>query len=293
MSEQPRLHDTITFLSDYGLADEFVGVVHSVLRSIAPHAAVVDLTHNIPAHDVRAGALCLARAAQYMCPGVVLAVVDPGVGTDRRAIAVEVGAGQSFLVGPDNGLLAPAVSMVGGADGAVNLSNADYQLPAPGPTFAGRDVFAPAAAHLAGGVDLYELGEPIDPGTLLPGLLPVPSPTEDGLAAEVLWVDTYGNVQLNVGAEDVEGWGDRIGLRWGDDSRRTARRVDAYAHLGPSDIGLVVDSYGLESVVVPRGSAAALLGLAAGDEVRLVRYDDGTDPRPDGVTTPVELQRRR
>jgi S-adenosylmethionine hydrolase len=262
-----------------------------VLRSIAPHAAVVDLTHGIPAHDVRAGALCLARAAQYLCPGVVLAVVDPGVGTDRRAIAVEVGEGQSFLVGPDNGLLAPAVSMVGGADRAVSLTNGEYQIPAPGPTFAGRDIFAPAAAHLASGVDLYELGEPVDPMSLLPGVLPVPNPTEDGLAAEVLWVDTYGNVQLNIGAEDVEGWGDRIGLRWAEDERRTARRVDAYDQLAANDIGLVLDSYGLESVVVPRGSAAARLGLAAGDEVRLVRYDDD-GPAP-GISTPVELQRRR
>jgi S-adenosyl-L-methionine hydrolase (adenosine-forming) len=278
---------TITFLSDYGYADEFVGVVRSVLRSIAPDVEVVDLTHGIPAHDVRAGALCLARAAQYLCPGVVLAVVDPGVGTDRRAIAVEVGAGQSFLVGPDNGLLAPAVSMVGGADRAVSLTNEAYQLVAPGPTFAGRDVFAPAAAHLTSGVDLYELGEPIDPMLLLPAVIPVADPTDEGIVAEVLWVDRYGNAQLNVGAEDIDGWGDRIGLRWGDDERRTARRVAAYGGLGRGDIGLVLDSYGLESIVVPRGSAAAVLGLAAGDEVRLVRYDD--EPGP-GV--PVRLQRQ-
>jgi S-adenosyl-L-methionine hydrolase (adenosine-forming) len=281
---------TISFLSDYGLADEFVGVVHSVLRSIAPHAAVIDITHGIPRHDVRAGALCLARSAQYLCPGVVLAVVDPGVGTDRRAIAVEVGGGQSFLVGPDNGLLAPAVSMVGGADRAVSLTNEAYQLAAPGPTFAGRDVFAPAAAHIASGVDIAELGDLVDPMSLLPGVLPVPSDTADGLAAEVLWVDTYGNVQLNVGPDDIEGWGDRIGLRWSD-NRRTAKVVDTYELLSGGDVGLVVDSYGLESVVVPRGSAAAVLGLTAGDEVHLVRYDD--DAPTAGVTTPVELQRRR
>ena len=289
-SPQLRLHRTISFLSDYGLVDEFVGVVHSVLRSLAPHAAVVDITHGIPRHDVRSGALCLARSAQYLCPGVVLAVVDPGVGTDRRAIAVEVGDGQSFLVGPDNGLLAPAVSMVGGADRAVSLTNDEYQLAAPGPTFAGRDVFAPAAAHLASGVDLYELGEPVDPMSLLPGVLPVATSIDDGLAAEVLWVDTYGNVQLNVGPDDIEGWGDRIGLRWGD-NRRTAKVVDTYELLNGGDVGLVLDSYGLEAVVVPRGSAAALLGLAAGDELHLIRYDD--DAPATGVTTPVELQRRR
>lgn len=286
-----RQHDTVTFLSDYGHADEFVGVVHSVLRSIAPHAAVVDLTHEIPPHDVRAGALCLARAAQYLCPGVVLAVVDPGVGTARRAIAVEVGGGQSVLVGPDNGLLAPAVSMVGGADRAVSLTSDEHQLPAPGPTFAGRDVFAPAAAHLCNGVDLYELGDPVDPATLLPGVLPVATLDGDALAAEVLWVDRYGNAQLNVGPDDLDGWGDRIGLRWGDGESRTARRADAYAGLGPSDIGLVVDSYGLISVAIARGSAASVLRLSAGDEIRLVRYEGDEQPTP-GISTPVELQRR-
>jgi S-adenosylmethionine hydrolase len=284
--------ETVTFLSDYGHADEFVGVVHSVIRSLAPHAAVVDLTHEIPPHDVRAGALCLARAVQYLCPGVVLAVVDPGVGTARRAVALEVGAGQSFLVGPDNGLLAPAVAMVGGADRAVSLTNAEYQIPAPGPTFAGRDVFAPAAAHLCNGVDLYELGEPVDTSSLLPAVMPVPHLDGDTLSAEVLWVDRYGNAQLNVGAEDLEGWGERIGLRWGDGESRTARWVHAYDDLTPTDIGLLVDSYGLVTVSVARGSAASRLGLRASEELRLVRLDaDAAGDAPVGVTTPVQLRR--
>ena len=162
-------YDTISFLSDYGHDDEFVGVVQSVIRAIAPEVAVIDVTHQVPPHDVRAGGLALARSAQYLCPGVVLAVVDPGVGGARRAVAVEVGDGASVLVGPDNGLLAPAVALVGGADRAVELTEPDYQLEAPGPTFAGRDVFAPAAAHLCAGVDLAELGPEIDPAGLLPG----------------------------------------------------------------------------------------------------------------------------
>ena len=125
--------DTITFLSDYGAGDEFVGVVKSVIRQIAPHVTVVDLTHEVPPYDVRAGSLTLSRSAQYLCPGVVLAVVDPGVGTERRAIAVEVGGGQSYLVGPDNGLLAGAVAMCGGATAAVELSNADVPARRAGP----------------------------------------------------------------------------------------------------------------------------------------------------------------
>src|SRR5688572_10992104 len=140
-----RAYDTVSFLSDYGTQDEFVGVVKSVIRSLAPGAVVIDLTHEIPPHDLRSAGLALVRSAQYLAPGVILAVVDPGVGTERRAVAVEVGDGMSTLVGPDNGLLAPAVAMVGGATRAFVLDNDEYHLPAPGPTFAGRDVFAPAA----------------------------------------------------------------------------------------------------------------------------------------------------
>ena len=164
---------TISFLSDYGTADEFVGVVKSVIRQLAPDAVVIDVTHDVPRFDVRAGGLTLARAAQYLAPGVVLAVVDPGVGTDRRRIAIEVGDGESVLVGPDNGLLAPAVAMVGGATRAFELTSTEHRLEAPGPTFDGRDVFAPAAAHLSTGVPLEALGPEIDPITLLPGILPV------------------------------------------------------------------------------------------------------------------------
>ena len=150
-------YDTISFLSDFGHQDEFVGVVHSVIRSITPDVEVVDITHGITAHDVRAGALALARSVQYLCPGVVLGVVDPSVGTDRRAVAIEVGDGASVLVGPDNGLLASAVAMVGGATRAVELTNEQFQLPRLGTTFDGRDIFAPAAAHLCSGVELGAL----------------------------------------------------------------------------------------------------------------------------------------
>ena len=281
-----RRYETITFLSDYGLADEFVGVVKSVIRSIAPDVTVIDLTHDVEPHDVRGGGLTLARSAQYLVPGVVLAVVDPGVGTPRRGIAIEVGDGQSILVGPDNGLLAPAVAMVGGADRAVALDNPEYQLPAPGPTFAGRDVFAPAAAHLCNGVDLEELGRAIDPSTLIPGLMPVSREEDGGIVADVLWVDRFGNAQLNVDPDDLASWGDRIRLRFGDASR-TARRVETYALLKTGEVGLVVDSYGLLAVSIDRGSAAHELGLHAGDPITLDRLVDEEDN-----TVRVELGRR-
>jgi hypothetical protein len=151
-------YDTITFLSDYGLTDGFVGVVHSVIRSIAPEVAVIDLTHGIEPYDVRGGGLALARSAPYLCPGVVLAVIDPAVGTSRRPIAVEIGDGAAVLVGPDNGLLAPVVQLYGGATRAVEITNEIYMLPTDSATFDGRDIFAPVAAHLCMGVELTDLG---------------------------------------------------------------------------------------------------------------------------------------
>jgi S-adenosylmethionine hydrolase len=268
----------ITFLSDYGLRDEFVGVVHSVIRSIAPHVAVIDLTHEIPAYDVRAGSLTLGRAAQYLCAGVVLAVVDPGVGTQRRGVAIEVGDGQSYLVGPDNGLLASAVAMSGGATAAVELANPDYQLPAPGPTFAGRDVFAPGAAHLCNGVPLRELGPAIDPVSLLPGLLPLTREDGDAVVAEVLWVDRFGNCQLNVDPDEVAAMGPYVQMRWGNDVR-TAQRQTTYEGIEAGQVGLVVDSYGMLSVCLGKRSASAELRLPVGTEVTLqAPVDDDTPP---------------
>ncbi len=280
-------YDTISFLSDFGHQDEFVGVVHSVLRSIAPDVGVVDITHGIRAHDVRAGALALARSAQYLCPGVVLAVVDPGVGTDRKAVAVEVGDGISVLVGPDNGVLASAVALVGGATRAVELTNEEFQLPRLGSTFDGRDVFAPAAAHLAMGVDLLELGPELPATALMPGLLPIIDIEDGGLVLEVLWIDTYGNVQLNIGPDDLTEWGDPFLLTVGD-RKETIGVRPAYRSLATNEVGAIIDSSGLVSLCVNGASAAAHLGLSAGDELRI----DKLDGPPPGQATPVTLGRK-
>ncbi len=283
-------YDTVSFLSDYGTADEFVGVVHSVLRQLAPEVGVIDVTHHVPRHDVRAGGLTLARSVQYLAPGVVLAVVDPGVGGNRRAIAVEVGDGASVLVGPDNGLLAPAVAMVGGATRAVELTAVEYQLAAPGPTFAGRDVFAPVAAHLCNGVDLLELGAELDVHGLVPGMIPITREEDGALVAEVLWTDGFGNLQLNVDPDEIAAFGDRIELRFDGRVRTGVRRV-TYGEIPVGEVGLVVDSYGLVSIAVDRASAAEELGIGTGDEVVLVPLDD--DGRATGgVVTPVALGRR-
>ena len=284
-------YPTIYFLSDYGTVDEFVGVVHSVIRQISPPTAVVDVTHEIPAHDIRAGGLALARAAQYLAPGVVLAVVDPGVGTARRAIAVEVGDGAAVFVGPDNGLLAPAVAMVGGATRAVELTNDAYQLGAPGPTFAGRDVFAPAAAHLCAGVPIDELGDEVDTNGLMPAMVPITRIENDALIAEVLWTDRYGNLQLNVDPDEVASWGDRIGLRF-EGRNRTGTRHDTYAEIQTGEVGLVVDSYGLLSIAVDRASASEDLGIGTGAEVQLVLLTDDEPVGPPSITTPVVLREK-
>ena len=290
-------YDTISFLSDYGHADEFVGVVHSVIAAIAPHVRVVDVTHGVAACDVRAGGLALARAAQYLLPGVVLAVVDPGVGTDRRPVAVEVGDGASVLVGPDNGLLAPAVALVGGAGRAVELAGGDYRLeaqPELGSTFDGRDVFAPAAAHLCCGVPLSALGPPIDPATLMPGMLPLSSRDGDDLVAEVLWIDRFGNCQLNLDPtelDDLAPAGAPLQVTAGEDLR-TAERVRAYADVSPGRVGLITDSSGLVSLAVPRRSAADDLGLHEGAEVRISAADAGSSDRAAVTATPVGLGRR-
>ncbi|HWJ63752.1 MAG TPA: SAM-dependent chlorinase/fluorinase [Acidimicrobiales bacterium] len=281
--------DTISFLTDYGTADEFVGVVHSVIRQIAPEVRVIDISHHVPAHDVRAGGLTLARSAQYLAPGVVLAVVDPGVATSRRAVAIEVGGGASILVGPDNGLLAPAVSMVGGATRAVALENLDYQLPAPGPTFAGRDIFGPAAAHLCNGVDLLELGPELDVNGLMPGMIPITRVEDGAVVAEVLWTDGFGNLQLNVDPDEIEAFGPRVELRF-DDRIRTGVRHDTYADVATGEIGLVVDSYGLVSIAANRTSAADELRIGTGDEVILAAIGDDA-PRA-GVITPVTLKEK-
>jgi S-adenosylmethionine hydrolase len=289
-----RRYDTVTLLTDFGHDDEFVGVLKSVLRDLAPHAVVVDLTHGIRPYDVRAGGLALARAIPYLPEGIVVAVVDPGVGTSRRAVAVEVADGAGVLIGPDNGLLAPAVAVVGGATRAVELTNAEYQLPSPGATFAGRDVFAPAAAHLCNGVELAELGVEVDATLLVPGIVALPRVAGDELHAEVLWVDRFGNCQLNVGPDDLEGWrpGEgTVGITAGG-QRRAARVAAAFAELGQGEIGLVLDSQGMYAVALDQRSAAVELGIACGDAVVLSSYDDPPAASA-GQTTAVELGKHR
>lgn len=270
MSAALPVPSTISFLTDYGLADEFVGVCRSVIRQLSPNAHVIDVSHDIAAHDVRAGSLTLVRAIQYLADGVVLAIVDPGVGTARRALAVE--AGPMVFVGPDNGLLAPAVAMLGGARRAVSLTNEEYHLSAPGPTFAGRDIFAPVAAQLTNGVPLEAFGDEIDPAGLVPGVIPLTRQEADAVHAEVLWVDRFGNAQLNVDPDEIAHFGDTLTLEFAS-TARTGHRAETYAAIKTGSIGLVVDSYGMVSVCLDRRPASTDLGLAPGAPVVLRAAD--------------------
>ena len=275
-------------LTDYGLVDEFVGVVKAVIHDIAPHAHTIDLTHNIAPFDVRAGSLALARCVSYLPSGVVLAVVDPGVGSSRKSIAIEVADGEAVFVGPDNGLLAPAIAMAGGAGRAVLLTNEQYQLQSHGVTFAGRDIFAPVVGHLCNGVDLAELGPLIDSDELLPGMVPLPRQEADGLVGEVLWVDHFGNCQLNVGPDEIADWGPQVMVSFGE-SQRVATRQRTFGDVGTGAIGLVVDSCGMLALVLDQRSASSDLGIGPGDQITLAPL---TDAVPEGVTSPVSLRAR-
>jgi S-adenosylmethionine hydrolase len=262
----------ITFLSDYGSADEFAGVCRAVIARIAPEAQVIDLTHGIRRHAVTEGAAVLANALPFTPPGVHLAVVDPGVGSPRRALAVRVADHERVLVGPDNGLLVPAIDALGGPVAAVDVSLSDFRLEPVSATFHGRDVFAPVAANLAAGASLEKAGEEIDPASLAPGEATRASVVHKRVVAHALYVDRYGNVALDLEHQQLP----ETGLRLGHALRvETAQAgLDAVYSLTFSDVAdgrliLYEDAYRKLALAVNRGSAAELLGIEAGDEVVL------------------------
>ena len=194
----------ITFLSDYGYADEFAGVCRVVIAEIAPEAALIDITHGVSRHAVRQGAVLLANALPYAPAGILLAIVDPGVGTERRPVALRVGEAERLLVGPDNGVLSLAAERLGGVTEAVDLSASPHRLEQVAFTFHGRDLFAPVAAHLALGEPLAKSGEPIDPASLTRVELPEPRIYPGRVVAHVLYVDGFGNATLNLAAAELD-----------------------------------------------------------------------------------------
>ena len=259
----------VTFLSDYGLDDDFVGVCHGVVARIAPLARIIDITHGIARHDVRSGALVLRRALPYMPAGVHLAVVDPEVGAERRAVALRCRDPQRLLVGPDNGLLSLAAARFGGVAEAVDVGRSPLRLEPVSASFHGRDVFAPVAAHLAAGTTaLADAGERLDPVELVELVLPRARATGDGLVTHVLQADRYGNLVLDAEHADLAGSGLRLGRAVTVNGRR-ALYATTFADVPAGELVLYEDGYRVLSLAVNRGSALAVLGLELGDEILL------------------------
>jgi S-adenosylmethionine hydrolase len=264
----------ITFLSDYGSADDFVGVCHGVIARRCPTARVIDITHGIPRHDVQTGALVLRGALPYMPAGVHLAVVDPGVGTAgpraRRAVALRTAAHDQLLVGPDNGLLSLAAEQLGGVLEAFDVGNSAVRLEPVSRTFHGRDIFAPVAAALAAGEAPASLGVPITVDGLCRLTLPRAELSDRALRAHVLRTDTFGNLILDASAEQLAAAGVSAGATLSVSAAgivHTARHVSTFAEVAPGELLLYEDALQMAALAVNRGSAADQLGVGPGQEL--------------------------
>jgi hypothetical protein len=261
-----KSHKVVTFLSDYGLEDEFVGVCQAVMLRIAPDLQVVHIHHNILRQDIRHGAVVLQQSVPFLPDAVHLAVVDPSVGSDRRAVVVQSAWGETF-VGPDNGLLIPAAKTCGGITRAFELADRRFMLTPVSRTFQGRDVFAPAAAYVANGVDPSEFGPAVAPDDLVQLEIPNAWVHDDHMHAEVLQVDRFGNLQLNLVAEQLEEAGltgnGRFEVRL-EGHRLQVPIGSTFADVDAGEFVLVQDSYRYLSLAVNKGDAAALLRARAG-----------------------------
>lgn len=262
----------ITFLSDYGYEDEFAGVCRAVISQIAPDALVVDLGHAIGRQDVLHGAVALANSLPFCSPGVHLAVVDPGVGTARRGVAIRVEDQNRILVGPDNGLFTLALERFGGAAEAVDLDSSAFRLAPVSATFHGRDIFAPVAAHLAMGARLEEAGTPLDPGELTRIDIPVALVADGRATAHCLYVDHFGNAALDLDTGQIVDWeletGSRIRIAAPDGSFE-AIWANTFDDAEAGDLLLFEDSSGSIAIAANGGNAAALLDLAPRCQVEL------------------------
>ena len=260
----------VSFLSDFGLQDDFVGTCHGVIKRIAPETQIIDVTHGIPAQQILQGALVLASTLPYVPAGVHLAVIDPGVGSSRRALALRDEEGR-FFVGPDNGLLIPAAELAGIA-AAHELANPEYALESISRTFHGRDLFAPAAAHLSRGVTIDELGPPIGADALVRLDLPQPELGPDKIGATILYVDSFGNVALNITRDHVAEVGivpgTQIELELGGE-RFYAVAARTFADARAGDIMLYEDSYRNMSIAISNGNAAAMLHAVIGQPLSI------------------------
>jgi hypothetical protein len=262
----------ISLLTDYGHDDEFVGVCHAVIRGIAPDVPIVDLTHGIPRYGVRQGAIVLRNSLPYVPVGVHVAIVDPQVGTERRAVALRTGDGR-ILVGPDNGLLSPAWEVADGVVEAVDISRSPHRLEPVSATFHGRDIFAPVAAQLASGAELAEAGQHLEPDELQVLELPRADVRDGEVVAHVLIVDRFGNASLGVSHAELAGSGLSLGRAVEIEARAGERFIatfaQTFADVRPGDVILYEDAYRSLAIAVNRGDAAAALKLSPGTTVTL------------------------
>jgi S-adenosylmethionine hydrolase len=261
----------VTLLTDYGRRDDFVGVCHGVIRQIHAEAEIVDITHGIERYAVRQGALVLRNTLPYMPVGVHVAVVDPQVGTERRALALSTGDGR-VLVGPDNGLLSLAWERCEGVDRAVDITRSPHRLEPVSATFHGRDIFAPVAAHLAAGAELADAGDPLDPETLQRVELPEPRDEDGTVVAHALVIDHFGNVGLNVDHGRLAGTGITLGGRVEVEAlgeSYSATYAQTFADVSPGELIVYQDAYRTLALAINRGDAAGTFGLAPDAEVRL------------------------
>ena len=277
MNERTMIAPIITFLSDYGLEDEFVGVCHGVIARRCPQARVIDLTHGIPPYDVRAGALVLAAALPHVPAGVHLAVVDPHVGAvgthARRAVALRTATEERLLVGPDNGLLMLAAERFGGAVQAVDISRSREPAASSSRTFDGRDLFAPVAASLAAGERLAATGSELDIEQLRRLQLPVARLSDGALLTHVLHGDRFGNLILDASPEQLAALDARAGgtLEVHHGGRvHAARLASTFADVPVGELLMYEDAQHMVALAVNQGSAAQLLAAARDDQL-LVR----------------------
>jgi S-adenosylmethionine hydrolase len=261
----------VTLLTDYGRDDDFVGVCHGVIRGIHPEAQIVDITHGVERYAVRQGALVLRNTLPYMPVGVHVAVIDPQVGTERRALALRTVDGR-ILVGPDNGLLSLAWERCGGIDLAVDVTRSPHRLEPVSATFHGRDIFSPVAAHLARGAELADAGDQLDQDELQVVGLPEPRVEDGTLVGHALVVDRFGNVALNVDHADMAGTGITLGGTVEIEASGElylATYAQTFADVRPGELLIYEDAYRTLAVAINRGDAAGTLALRADAELRL------------------------
>jgi S-adenosylmethionine hydrolase len=256
----------ITLTTDFGLTDGFVGVMKGVILNINPDATIVDIAHDIAPQNIKQGAFVFANAYPYFPPNTIhVVIIDPGVGSTRRPIAMQLGA--TICIAPDNGIISLAIQNSQFKIQCVHLTNPDFWLPRVSNTFHGRDIFSPVAAHLSMGVPIEKMGEPMDDWVRLPQSMKA---TREGneIIGQVIHIDRFGNVMTNIGEEMLNGMNrNKIVVRIGDREIHGIKRTYAHGKQGEI-IALISSSWNLE-LAMPNGNAANAIGTLVGSVLKV------------------------